>query len=168
MRESAGVSRMSSGARLGRLGERFQVLCITHLPQIAARASTHFHIDKTVRGNRTVTSVQQLGEASRVDEIGRMIGGAVLTDQVRASARELLGAAAAGSPGQAKGKQKAKGESESLRAADAAPDTGSMAKRYLIETFGCQMNVHDSERMAGCSSRPAMKRRRAMPTPTSS
>ena len=101
------------GARLGRLGERFQVLCITHLPQIAARASTHFHIDKTVRGNRTVTSVQQLGEASRVDEIGRMIGGAVLTDQVRASARELLGAAV---PSEAKGKQKAKGESESLRA----------------------------------------------------
>jgi len=98
------------GARLGRLGERFQVLCITHLPQIAARASTHFHIDKTVRGNRTVTSVQQLGEASRVDEIGRMIGGAVLTDQVRASARELLGAAV---PSEAKGKQKAKGESES-------------------------------------------------------
>ena len=102
------------GARLNRLGERFQVLCITHLPQIAARASTHFHIDKTVRGNRTVTSVEHLDEADRVEEIGRMIGGAVLTDQVRASARELLGAA--GSQGEAKGKQKAKGESESPRA----------------------------------------------------
>ena len=51
------------GGRLGELGARFQVLCITHLPQIAARASTHFHIDKAVRRDRTVTSVQRLDRA---------------------------------------------------------------------------------------------------------
>lgn len=105
------------GMRLRRLGDRFQVLCITHLPQIAARASTHFHIDKTIRGARTVTSVRLLDDDGRVEEIGRMIGGAVVTEQVRASARDLLaGGRVASAETGAKGKQKTKGESESLRA----------------------------------------------------
>jgi len=112
------------GARLGGLGDRFQVLCITHLPQIAARASTHFRIDKAVRRDRTVTTVQRLDGEGRIEEIGRMIGGAFVTESVRASARELLGASKGNrgdsvSPsrlsGRAKGKQKAKGESESRR-----------------------------------------------------
>ena len=112
------------GGRLGALGDRFQVLCITHLPQIAARASTHFRIDKTVRRDRTVTTVQRLDGEGRIEEIGRMIGGASVTESVRASARELLSAPQqsgrvrlreAGAGGHAKGKQKAKGESESRR-----------------------------------------------------
>jgi DNA repair protein RecN (Recombination protein N) len=94
------------GRKLSHLGDRFQVLCITHLPQIAARATTHYHIEKAVRDRRTVTSVQRLNEPSRIDEIGRMIGGRSISDPVRASAREMLGLSA-------KGKQKAKGESES-------------------------------------------------------
>jgi DNA repair protein RecN (Recombination protein N) len=112
------------GARLGGLGDRFQVVCITHLPQIAARASTHFRIDKAVRRDRTVTTVQRLDGDGRIEEIGRMIGGASVTESVRASARELL-SASKGSRGEsvtpprlsghAKGKQKAKGESESRR-----------------------------------------------------
>lgn len=104
------------GLRLHRLGERFQVLCITHLPQIASRASTQFHIDKTIRGSRTVTSVRVLDDEGRVEEIGRMIGGAAVTEQARASARELLAAGRKPVGGtEAKGKQKTKGESESLR-----------------------------------------------------
>jgi DNA repair protein RecN (Recombination protein N) len=112
------------GARLGALGKRFQVLCITHLPQIAARASTHFRIDKTIRRDRTVTTVQRLDGEGRIEEIGRMIGGALVTESVRMSARELLSASKGSddgdvpSPGpaaRAKGKQKAKGESESRR-----------------------------------------------------
>jgi DNA repair protein RecN (Recombination protein N) len=112
------------GARLGGLGDRFQVLCITHLPQIAARASTHFRIDKAVRRDRTVTTVQRLDGDGRIEEIGRMIGGASVTESVRASARELL-SVSKGNRGSnvtpprlsvhAKGKQKAKGESESRR-----------------------------------------------------
>jgi DNA repair protein RecN (Recombination protein N) len=78
------------GMRLRALGERFQVLCITHLPQISAQATTHFRIEKNVRGGRTLTSVDRLSEAARVDEIARMIGGTVVTDHVRATARELL------------------------------------------------------------------------------
>ena len=79
------------GARLSELGARFQVLCITHLPQIAARASTQFRIEKEIRRTRTVTSVACLDETSRVEEIARMIGGASVTETVRASAREMLG-----------------------------------------------------------------------------
>jgi DNA repair protein RecN (Recombination protein N) len=109
------------GARLGALGDRFQVLCITHLPQIAARGTTHFRIDKTIRRERTVTAVQRLDEPGRIEEIGRMIGGASVTESVRASARELLAASnerasktegEGKAGGHAKGKQKAKGESE--------------------------------------------------------
>jgi DNA repair protein RecN (Recombination protein N) len=78
------------GMRLRALGARFQVLCITHLPQIAAQATTHFRIEKNVRGGRTLTAVDRLSEAARVDEIARMIGGTVVTDHARATARELL------------------------------------------------------------------------------
>ena len=78
------------GSRLQALGEQFQVLCITHLPQIAARGTTQFMIEKSVRGSRTVTRVERLDQSGRVEEVARMIGGASVTDQVRASARELL------------------------------------------------------------------------------
>lgn len=82
------------GARLGRLGDRFQVLCITHLPQIAAYASTHFRIEKNVRGGRTATDVVRVDGADRVAEIARMIGGASVTASVTASAAEMLQAKA--------------------------------------------------------------------------
>jgi DNA repair protein RecN (Recombination protein N) len=78
------------GEKLRGLGERFQVLCITHLPQIAAAGSTHFSIDKQVKGSRTVTSVKRLSTQDRVDEIARMIGGANAGEQARLSAAELL------------------------------------------------------------------------------
>ena len=94
------------GSKLRGLGYDFQVLCITHLPQIAARATTQFRIEKHVRGDRTVTMVERLDDKGRVDEIARMIGGAAITESVRASAGDLIAG------GGAKGKQKAKGESE--------------------------------------------------------
>jgi len=78
------------GSRLQALGARFQVLCITHLPQIAARGSTQFRIEKLVRGNRTMTHVDRLDAGGRIDEVARMIGGAAITAQVRASAKELI------------------------------------------------------------------------------
>jgi DNA repair protein RecN (Recombination protein N) len=104
------------GAKLRALGERFQVLCITHLPQIAARATTHFRIDKTVRAGRTRTFVDRLDRAGRVEEISRMIGGTAVTDQVRAAAEELLGLQpSTGLRVGAKGKERTKGESETGR-----------------------------------------------------
>jgi DNA repair protein RecN (Recombination protein N) len=92
------------GSRLAALGERFQVLCITHLPQIAAHGDTQFRIEKSARGARTATAVAVLDDNGRVQEIARMIGGATISDQARASAVELLAL-------RNKGKAKAKGES---------------------------------------------------------
>ena len=94
------------GARLQDLGDRFQVLCITHLPQIAARGATQFRVEKQVRGRRTMTAVERLDAAGRVEEIARMIGGAGVTDSVRASARDML---------KSGGETKEKGESETRK-----------------------------------------------------
>ena len=79
------------GKKLRGLGESFQVLCITHLPQIAAAGHVHFHISKSVANGRTQTQVVRLNESERVEELARMIGGAAPTDAARAAARELLG-----------------------------------------------------------------------------
>jgi DNA repair protein RecN (Recombination protein N) len=84
------------GERLGSLGDQFQVLCITHLPQIAAHAATHFRIEKAVKKDRTVTTVERLDAAARIDELARMLGGGVLSDQVRGSAEDLLFHASSG------------------------------------------------------------------------
>jgi DNA repair protein RecN (Recombination protein N) len=78
--------------KLRALGSAFQVLCITHLPQIAAHADTHFEIEKRVEGGRTRTTVRRLTEATRVEEIARMLGGDTITDGLRRSAREMLSA----------------------------------------------------------------------------
>jgi DNA repair protein RecN (Recombination protein N) len=80
------------GSRLQRLGERFQVLCITHLPQIAAHAATHYRIAKKVKGGRTVTDVARLDGVEREQELARMIAGSDLSASVLASAREMLDA----------------------------------------------------------------------------
>jgi DNA repair protein RecN (Recombination protein N) len=78
------------GDKLRALGNTFQVLCITHLPQIAAAGRTHFMIEKHVRGPRTATSVTRLSGEARIDELARMMGGANAGLQARASAREIL------------------------------------------------------------------------------
>ena len=104
------MARMRWLPRLQRLSSRFQVLCITHLPQIAAYGGTHLHISKVVRAGRTVTTVDRLDQGDREREIGRMIGGAEISPAVRASAREMLASRMG-----AKGEQKAKGESETSR-----------------------------------------------------
>jgi DNA repair protein RecN (Recombination protein N) len=98
------------GRKLHALGSAFQVLCITHQPQIAALADAHFVIEKRVVGGRTHTSVARLDREARVQEIGRMLGGSV-TQGLRASAEELLSRR-----DQAKGESKSKGESERAKA----------------------------------------------------
>jgi DNA repair protein RecN (Recombination protein N) len=82
------------GARLRALGDRFQVLCITHLPQIAAYGSAHFRIEKTVKGGRTSTTMAALEGPDRQAEVARMISGAEVSAAVLASAREMLEAKA--------------------------------------------------------------------------
>jgi DNA repair protein RecN (Recombination protein N) len=78
------------GAKLRTLGSAFQVLCITHVPQIAAHADTHFQVDKRTSAGRTKTVVRRLTDDERVAEIGRMLGGTAVTDAIRASAHEML------------------------------------------------------------------------------
>jgi DNA repair protein RecN (Recombination protein N) len=78
------------GARLQTLAGHAQVLCITHLPQIAAHGATHFRISKSVKAGRTVTAVARVGGADRETELARMIGGAAISPAVMASAREML------------------------------------------------------------------------------
>lgn len=77
------------GARLRDLGTTFQVLCVTHAPQIAAAARTHHRVSKTVRRGRTRTVVERLGRDERVREIARLMTGTA-SGAATASARELL------------------------------------------------------------------------------
>ena len=78
------------GRRLQALAGRFQVLCITHLPQIAAYGGAHVRIAKAVRRERTITEVEQIAGRDREQELARMIGGAEISAAVIASAREML------------------------------------------------------------------------------
>jgi DNA repair protein RecN (Recombination protein N) len=94
------------GERLRALGERFQVICITHLPAIAARAETHFAVEKQTARGRTQTRARLVEGDERVGEIGRMLAGAQRSEAVRATARELLDTAAATGESQRDGKRR--------------------------------------------------------------
>jgi DNA repair protein RecN (Recombination protein N) len=78
------------GRSLWALARRHQVLCVTHLPQIAAHADAHFAIAKRERGGRTVTEIRELDREGRIVELAQMIGGAGGGTAALASARELL------------------------------------------------------------------------------
>jgi DNA repair protein RecN (Recombination protein N) len=82
------------GRQLRDLGERAQVLCVTHLAQVASQAHSQFRVTKLSDGKITRTSVKTLGALERVDEIARMLGGIDITEQARAHAREMLTRAA--------------------------------------------------------------------------
>jgi DNA repair protein RecN (Recombination protein N) len=84
------------GAKLQAIAGRDQVLCITHLPQIAARADRQFVITKTIRGSRTVTDVSALDQSMRERELARMIGGDAVTPQLLQSAQEMIASRQAG------------------------------------------------------------------------
>ena len=72
------------------LARNKQVLCITHLPQIAAYGDDHLRVEKQVSDGRTTTRVRRLSAAERREEIARMLGGAKITAKSRAHAEELL------------------------------------------------------------------------------
>jgi DNA repair protein RecN (Recombination protein N) len=83
------------GRQLARLGAARQVLCVTHLPQVAARADWQWSIAKRSELGKTVSAVTSLDQPARIEEIARMLGGEVITDTTRAHAREMLGGASA-------------------------------------------------------------------------
>ena len=78
------------GRKLAALGATRQILCITHLPQVASCAAAQFVVRKEIRGERTYTSIAPVEGEARVDELARMLGGERLTSVVRKHARELL------------------------------------------------------------------------------
>ena len=91
----AGVSGRAAqkvAEKLRKVSEGRQVLCVTHLPQIAALAEHHLLIEKSERRGRTYTEVAVLDRRGRIDELARMIGGAVITETTRRSAEEMLAA----------------------------------------------------------------------------
>jgi DNA repair protein RecN (Recombination protein N) len=100
------------GQRLQSLGRVFQVLCITHLPQIAVCGQSHYRVAKLERAGRTHTTVEALWGPARIDELARMIAGSVVTEGARSTAREMLTARQGESEGQTKGESgvQAKGE----------------------------------------------------------
>ena len=79
------------GRLLKRLGQDRQVLCVTHLPQVASQAAQHFQVSKgTIADGRTVSRIEVLNASERVEEIARMLGGLEITATTRKHARELL------------------------------------------------------------------------------
>lgn len=98
----SGAVALAVGARLSKLSARHQVLCVTHLPQVAAHADGHYHVSKRVVAGRTHTEIAALDGEARVDELARMLGGRQATSASRENAAELL--AEAGQAARARGR----------------------------------------------------------------
>lgn len=79
------------GKLLHQLGQSHQILCVTHLPQVAAQGNHHLKVSKSQSGDKTISRVEPLARVERVEEVARMLGGATITDTTRRHARELLG-----------------------------------------------------------------------------
>lgn len=71
------------------LGRNHQIICITHLPQIAAMADAHYLIEKSVENQTTVSRIRELSSEESIEELARMLGGVEITDKVRESAKEM-------------------------------------------------------------------------------
>lgn len=78
------------GRLLRKLGQDRQVLCVTHLPQVASQANQHFQVSKQSTNGKTLSSIDALDDHARVEEIARMLGGLEITATTRSHARELL------------------------------------------------------------------------------
>lgn len=89
----SGAVAESIGHRLARAALARQVICVTHLPQIAAFADVHLRVEKVQDAGRTITRVSRLDPSERIEELAGLLGGARITQSARAHARELLEAA---------------------------------------------------------------------------
>ena len=88
-----GVAEMV-GLRLAELGAKRQVLCVTHLPQVASLAHQHLRVSKVSDGNATRTGIAELGQQERIEELARMLGGVDITQKTLDHAAEMLNEAA--------------------------------------------------------------------------
>ena len=85
----SGVTAGKVGEKLRRIGKSRQVICITHLPQIASVADHHFLIQKEAEDGTAKTKMTVLDEAASTEELARLLGGANVTERVMESAREM-------------------------------------------------------------------------------
>lgn len=86
----SGRAAQKVAEKMADVARRKQVLCVTHLPQLAAMADTHFSVEKGERSGRTYTRVERLDTLGRQEELARLVGGAAITDALRHTAAELL------------------------------------------------------------------------------
>ena len=86
----SGLTASIVGEKLLHMADTHQIVCITHLPQIAACADHHFILEKSTEGGETFTTLREITGEERVDEIARLVGGRVLTETTRENARELI------------------------------------------------------------------------------
>ena len=88
----AGISGKTAqmvGNKLKQLSDKHQIICITHLPQIAALADEHFIIEKNVLSNKTTTDIHELNEEESVNELARLLGGTTITEAAVNNAIEM-------------------------------------------------------------------------------
>ena len=85
-----GATAETVGAKLRQLARRRQVLCVTHLPQVAAQGARHYAIQKETRAGKTLTRVRALDDRGRIEELARMLGGREITASTQAHAAEML------------------------------------------------------------------------------
>ncbi|SUT85726.1 DNA repair protein [Actinobacillus ureae] len=86
----SGPTATTVGKLLRQLGKKCQVLCVTHLPQVASYGHHHFNVQKYVENNQTETQMSLLTQAERVQALARLLGGSKITDAVLANAQEML------------------------------------------------------------------------------
>ena len=94
----AGISGRTAqkvSEKLNKVAASSQVICITHLPQIASMADNHFVVEKKVKNGETVSSIKRLSREDRIDELSRMLGGVSISEKTRENAEELLDSAEA-------------------------------------------------------------------------
>jgi DNA repair protein RecN (Recombination protein N) len=87
----SGATAAVIGEKLLALSQYHQMLCITHLPQIASQGENHFLVEKEVVQGRTQTIISEMGTDGRIQEIARLLGGKEITPAAEARAREMLG-----------------------------------------------------------------------------
>ena len=85
-----GATAALVGKLLRKLGERLQIFCVTHQPQVAANAHQHFKVEKEIRSGKTYTHIHLLKQSEKIDEIARMLGGIEVTEQTKLHAQEML------------------------------------------------------------------------------
>ncbi len=86
-----GATAALVGHMLRKLGERLQVFCVTHQPQVAAAAHNHYRVEKHIKQQKTFTEIALLNASGKIDEIARMLGGITITEHTRSHANELIG-----------------------------------------------------------------------------